>query len=51
MVAVTVARQGQGQSYEKATEDLKVALTPTGTADGADYALVGAFDHRDAATI
>ena len=30
----------------EAEEELTVALMPTGTADAADYTLVGSFDHR-----
>ena len=46
MVAVMPwsTRTGTPSRWE-AGEDLKVALTPTGTADSADYTLVGSFRH------
>ena len=44
MVAVTVV--DKDDNAIEAAEDLTVALMPTGTADSADYTLVGTFDHR-----
>ena len=45
MVAVMVV--DKDGDADDAAEELTVALTPTGTADSADYTLVGSFDHRD----
>ena len=42
MVAVMPVNE-DGDAMEDAEEELKVALTPTGTADSADYTLVGTF--------
>ena len=42
MVAVMPV-DNDGQAMVDAEEELTVALTPTGTADAADYTLVGTF--------